>query len=87
MRTMYSVDVDVTRQVVEQLRHFPELALFFDTHFIIKDKVSIVPVFTREGMIFPKYSVISRRNITFIDKIKYYILDFILYVRYLRKMK
>ncbi|MHA1290490.1 MAG: hypothetical protein ACTSPB_24165 [Candidatus Thorarchaeota archaeon] len=84
---MYTVDVDVTRQVVEQLRRFPELALFFDTHFIVKDKVSIVPVFTREGMTFPKYSVIARRNITFIDKIKYYILDFILYVKYLRKMK
>ena len=84
MRTMYSVDVDATRQVVEQLRHFPELALFFDTHFVVKDKVSIVPVFTREGMTFPKYSVIARRKVTFIDKIRYYIRDFVLYIKYLR---
>ena len=78
------MDVDVTRQVVEQLRRLPELALFFDTHFIVKDKVSIVPVFTREGMTFPKYSVIARRNVRFIDKIRYYIRDFVLYIKYLR---
>ena len=77
---MYTVDVDVTRQVVEQLRRFPELALFFDTHFVVKDKVSTVPIFTREGIMFSRYSVITRRKITFLDKIKFYIKDFRLYL-------
>ena len=77
---MYTVDVDVTRQVVEQLRRFPELALFFDTHFVVKDKVSTVPIFTREGIMFSRYSVITRRKITFLDKIKFYIKDCRLYL-------
>jgi len=81
---MHSVDIDITREVIEQLRRFPELALFFDTHFEIRDKVSIVPVFTKDGIYFPKYSVIARRKVRLLDKIKFYIEDFIFYIKYLR---
>ena len=81
---MHSVDIDITREVIEQLRRFPELALFFDTHFEITDKVSIVPVFTKDGIYFPKYSVIARRKVRLLDKIKFYIEDFIFYIKYLR---
>ena len=84
---MTTIEVDVTRQVIEQLKCFPELALFFDTHFMLKDRVSIVPVFTREGIVFPRYSVIARRKVTFLDKIRFYIRDFILYIKYLRSSR
>jgi len=81
---MHSVDIDITREVINQLRRFPDLALFFDTHFVIKDKVSIVPVFTKDGIYFPRYSVIARRRVTVLDKIRFYIRDFILYIKYFR---
>ncbi|RLE62532.1 MAG: hypothetical protein DRJ47_10530 [Thermoprotei archaeon] len=59
---------------------FPGLYLYFDHHFEIKQKPSLLPVFRPGGEVsFPLVFEITEKDLNAIDKIVYYAFDWTLW--------
>ena len=69
--------IDVTKQVIEHLRaSLPRFKRFFDTHYDLVTKQSLVPSYGSDGQAkFPAKTKIVPKNVTIEDKIKYYYMD------------
>jgi len=67
--------IDITKQVIKQLSKNPLFSLFFSTHFEIRTKKSLRPVFTDKGMHFPEQVFIHPKTLNLLDKILYYYED------------
>jgi hypothetical protein len=67
-----------------EVEDYPDVALYFYSHYRVKASRSLRPVFTSKSMHFPKYYSIERRRISIIDKLKFYVKDFKLWMEVLR---
>ena len=59
----------------------PQYSLFFSHHYRTKIEQSFRPIWTSTSMYFPANKITYRKNLTFFDKIKYYITDMKLYLK------
>jgi len=71
---------------LKRLEDDPEYVLFILTHYTIEKKQSFIPIWTRGEMVFPVRTSIAKKRLTLIEKLKYYINDFKLYLK-LRRAK
>jgi len=53
----------------------PQYSLFFKSHYKTIKKQSLRPMWSRGSMIFTSQSYTVKKNLTIIDKIKYYLKD------------
>lgn len=55
--------------------------LFIETHYIVREKVSYVPSWSKGAIHFQKHYIMVRRKLSLLDKLKYYIRDFKIWLR------
>jgi len=67
------MSINITKQVIESLcRQSKEFKLFFESHFKIKTKQSIVPRISDDDVSFPVEMFIIPKKLTLDEKMKYY---------------
>ncbi len=59
--------------------------LFFNYHYTVEVKQSLRPIFSSKGMIFPSHTIIKKRKLSVVDKLRYYLFDFYLYMKERKK--
>ena len=67
--------------IILNLRNDPQYQLFLYTHYSKMDIPSYNPVWTKDGYYFNYNRVLVKRDLSIIDKIRYYIKDFKLYIK------
>jgi len=59
----------------------PQYQLFFNYHYTVKVEQSLRPIFSSRGMSFPVSYSYYRRKLSIIDKIRYYWMDLMLWLK------
>lgn len=66
---------------MERLIEDKEYQLFISTHYEFREEISLVPLWSNDTISFPRTIRIRKKRLSLLDKIKFYIQDFIIWMR------
>ena len=66
---------------MESLTRDKEYQLFISTHYEIKEEISLVPLWSNDTISFSRIIKIKKKRLSLLDKIKFYIQDFIIWIK------
>jgi hypothetical protein len=59
----------------------PQYDLFYNYHYTKEHRQSLRPIYSGNKMSFPSYNIITKKKLSVIDKLRYYVYDFLLYIK------
>jgi hypothetical protein len=66
----------------ESRSNYRPLELFIKSHYAVIQKQYLIPEIVEGQLIFPEKATLVRKRLKFYHKLKYYILDFIMWCKY-----